>query len=50
MRGIPSDEAHAQQLLASLNNTLDVYDKVLGTQKYIAGDVSFHPKDGYVGV
>lgn len=41
MRGLKADEARAQTLLESLGKTLDVYDKILASQKYIAGDVSF---------
>lgn len=40
MHGEKGDEALAQKYLFSLNKTLDVYEKILGTQKYLAGDVS----------
>ncbi|TCD67952.1 hypothetical protein EIP91_011753 [Steccherinum ochraceum] len=38
MRGLTPDEARAKELLESLENNLDVYDKILASQKYVAGD------------
>lgn len=44
MRGLQADEAVGNSLLESLAKTLDVYEKILASQKYTAGDVSFlHP-------
>jgi hypothetical protein len=40
MMGGKSDEAVFQDLVTTLSNKLAVYDKILGKQKYLAGDVS----------
>lgn len=40
MRGGVCDKALFDELLATLNKKLDVYDEILGKQKYLAGDVS----------
>jgi len=38
MRGLAPDEARYTELVGKLNATLDVYDALLGKQKYLAGD------------
>jgi hypothetical protein len=35
------NEERANAAIATLERNLDVYDKILSTQKYLAGDVSF---------
>jgi glutathione S-transferase len=40
VRGMQTDEARVKELLATIGGKLDVYEKILGTQKYLAGDVS----------
>ena len=40
MMGGKSDEAVFQDLVTTLSAKLAVYDKILGKQKYLAGDVS----------
>jgi hypothetical protein len=40
MRGGVGDKALFDELLATLDKKLDVYDKILGKQQYLAGDVS----------
>ncbi|KAF5341648.1 hypothetical protein D9611_002087 [Ephemerocybe angulata] len=43
MMGGKSDEAVFQDLITSLSAKLDVYDKILAKQKYMAGNVSLLP-------
>ncbi|KAF9037639.1 glutathione S-transferase [Panaeolus papilionaceus] len=38
MRGLTPDKAVFDQLIADLNKSLEVYDQILGKQKYLAGD------------
>jgi glutathione S-transferase len=38
MRGMTSDKATFDQLIADLSTRLDVYDQILSKQKYLAGD------------
>lgn len=40
MFGVKTDEEAVKAPLATLNAKLDVYEKILGKQKYLAGDVS----------
>jgi glutathione S-transferase len=40
VRGMKTDEARVKELLVTMGGKLDVYEKILGTQKYLAGDVS----------
>ena len=37
--GMPSDRAVFDKHIASLDKNLDVYEKILSKQKYLAGDV-----------
>lgn len=39
MMGATTDEAAYERLVTGLNAKLDVYEKILGQQKYIGGDV-----------
>jgi len=39
-RGQTTDEGHVKELIARLEDKLDVLDAILGEQKYLAGDVS----------
>ncbi|KAH9480986.1 Glutathione S-transferase [Psilocybe cubensis] len=38
MNGLATDEEHVKRLLATLEYKLDAYDKILGKQKYLAGN------------
>ena len=38
--GLKTDEARYDRVIADLSKKLDVYDKILAKQKYLAGDVS----------
>jgi glutathione S-transferase len=38
--GMQTDKAQVKELVVTMEGRLDVYDKILGTQKYLAGDVS----------
>jgi glutathione S-transferase len=38
--GLKTDEALYDKAIADLSKNLDVYDKILAKQKYLAGDVS----------
>ena len=40
LTGVKPDEAVVQEQIESLDAKLNVYDKILATQKYFAGDVS----------
>jgi hypothetical protein len=40
LRGLEPDETAVATALAGLAATLEVYERILGTQKFIAGDVS----------
>jgi glutathione S-transferase len=40
MRGARTDDAEVAKLTATLDAKLDVYDKILSKQKYLAGNVS----------
>jgi len=40
VRGIETNEALYEKAIADLAEKLDVYDKILAKQKYLAGDVS----------
>jgi glutathione S-transferase len=39
LHGQPSDKAVFDRYIASVDKTLDVYEKILSKQKYLAGDV-----------
>jgi hypothetical protein len=39
MGNVAGDAARAAQMLQALNAKLDAYEKILATQKYLAGDV-----------
>lgn len=39
-KGLTSDKAVFEKLIAALDTKLDVYEKILSKQKYLAGDVS----------
>lgn len=41
LRGVETNQAAFDKLIKSLLAKLDVYDKILGKQKYLAGDVSY---------
>jgi len=38
-RGLPADEERVKELIPQLESKLDVYEVILGKQKYLAGDV-----------
>lgn len=38
--GLKTDEARLAELMKTLDEKLDVYNVILGKQKYVAGDVS----------
>ena len=40
LTGVKPDEAVVQEQIESLDAKLNVYDKILATQKYLAGDIS----------
>jgi glutathione S-transferase len=40
-RGLTADEERVKQLIPQLESKLDVYETILGKQKYLAGDVGF---------
>jgi glutathione S-transferase len=40
-RGQTADEERVKQLIPQLESKLDVYETILGKQKYLAGDVGF---------
>lgn len=41
MFGLETDQAVFDKLIDDLSSKLDVYDKILSKQKYLAGNVSF---------
>jgi hypothetical protein len=39
MFGVPTNEERVKELVGTLEQKLDVYDVILGKQKYLAGNV-----------
>ena len=44
-QGLTPDNEIVEKNIADLSAKLDVYDKILSKQKYLAGDVSFFLQD-----